>query len=61
MSTQVAEKANLCLVDFLAVWQGMVAACVVRWSLALDLLACLRVSAAAVMFASQVAAPLYRD
>ena len=39
----------------------MTAACVVRGSLALDFLACLRFSAAAVMFASQVAAPLYME
>ena len=39
----------------------MTAACAVRGSLALDFLACLRVSAAAVMFVSQVAAPLYME
>ena len=39
----------------------MAATCRVRGSLALDFLACLRFSAAAVMFASQVVPPLYRE
>ena len=38
----MAEKANLCLEDSLAVWTGVAAACVVGGSLALDFLACLR-------------------
>ena len=48
-------------VRFLQCGQGMGAACGVRGSLALDFLACLHFFAAAVLFASQVAAPLYRE
>ena len=40
-------------------WMG--ATCVVGESLALGFLACLRCFAAAVLFVSQVAAPLYRE
>ena len=57
----MAEKANMCLEDSLAVWTGDDSHMCCQESLAFDFLACLRCSAAAVLFASQVAAPLYRE
>ena len=47
--------------DSLAVWTADDSRMCCQGSLALDFLACLRFSAAAVMFASQVATPLYRE
>ena len=60
MNTQMAEKANLCLEDYLAVWIGDGSCMCCQGSLALDFLACLHFSVAAVLFASQVAAHLCR-
>ena len=57
----MAEKANLCLKYSLAVWTGDGSRVCCQGSLPLDFLACLRFSAAAVLFASQVAAPLFRE